>query len=60
MEYVIQAFKVVKNLVHTEANTSPLKKGFFPAFLIQRKQHKIQFLELSRLSQPAPNLPIAC
>ena len=59
MEYVIQVFKVVKNLVHAEANASPLKKGFFATFLIQRKQ-VIQFLELSRLSQPAPNLPIAC
>ena len=60
MEYVTQPFKVVKNLVHAEANASPLKKGFFAAFLIQRKQRKIQFLESSRLSQPALNLPIAC
>ena len=50
MEYVIQVFKVVKNLVYAGANARPLKKGFFAAFLIQRKQRKIQFLELLRLS----------
>ena len=30
MEYVVQAFKVLKNLVHAEANARAQKTGFFP------------------------------
>ena len=33
MKYVVQAFKVLKNLVHTEANARAQKTGFFVAFL---------------------------
>ena len=33
MEYVVQAFKVLKNLVHAEANARAQKAGFFVAFL---------------------------
>ena len=29
MEYVVQAFKVLKNLVHAEANAEALITGFF-------------------------------
>ena len=29
MEYVVQAFKVLKNLVHAEANARAQKTGFF-------------------------------
>ena len=35
MEYVVQAFKVLKNLVHAEANARAQKTGFFVAFLTQ-------------------------
>ena len=35
MEYVLQAFKVLKNLVHAEANARAQKTGFFVAFLTQ-------------------------
>ena len=35
MEYVVQAFKVLKNLVHGEANARAQKTGFFVAFLTQ-------------------------
>ena len=31
-EYVVQAFKVLKNLVHAEANVRAQKTGFFAAF----------------------------
>ena len=38
MEYVVQAFKVLKNLVHAEANARAKKKtGFFVAFLTQTR-----------------------
>ena len=33
MEYVVQAFKVLKNLVPAEANARAQKTGFFVAFL---------------------------
>ena len=33
MECVVQAFKVLKNLVHAEANARAQKTGFFVAFL---------------------------
>ena len=33
MEHVVQAFKVLKNLVHAEANARAPKTGFFFAFL---------------------------
>ena len=36
MEYVVQAFKVLKNLVHAEANTRAQETGFFVAFLSLR------------------------
>ena len=29
MEYVVQAFKVLKNLVHAKANARAQKTGFF-------------------------------
>ena len=29
MDYVVQAFKVLKNLVHAEANAKAQKTGFF-------------------------------
>ena len=32
MEYVVQAFKVLKNLVHAEANARAQKTGFFCRF----------------------------
>ena len=35
MEYVIQAIKVSKNLVHAGANARAPKTGFFAVFLIQ-------------------------
>ena len=35
MEYVVQAFKVLKNLVHAEANAKAQITGFFVAFLIE-------------------------
>ena len=35
MEYVVQAFKVLKNLVHAEANARAQKTGFFVVFLTQ-------------------------
>ena len=35
MEYVVQAFKVLKKLVHAEANARAQKTGFFVAFLTQ-------------------------
>ena len=37
MEYVILAFKVLKNLVHAEANARAQKTGFFVAFLTQTR-----------------------
>ena len=37
MEYVVQAFKVLKNLVHTEANVRAQKTGFFVVFLTQAR-----------------------
>ena len=37
MEYVIQTFKVLKNLVHAEANARAKKTGFFVAFLTQTR-----------------------
>ena len=37
MEYVEQAFKVLKNLVHAEANARAQKTGFFVAFLTQTR-----------------------
>ena len=37
MEYVVQAFKVLKNLVHAEANARAQKTGFFVAFLTQAR-----------------------
>ena len=37
MEYVVQAFKVLKNLVHAEANARAQKSGFFVAFLTQTR-----------------------
>ena len=33
MEYVVQACKVLKNLVHIEKNARVQKTGFFVAFL---------------------------
>ena len=33
MEYVAQAFQVLKTLVHAEANARAQKSGFFAAFL---------------------------
>ena len=38
MEYVVQAFKVLKTLVHAEANVRTEKPGFFVAFLTQITQ----------------------
>ena len=35
MDYVVQAFKVLKNLVHAEVNARAQKTGFFAAFLTQ-------------------------
>ena len=35
MEYGVQAFKVLQNLVHAEANARAKKTGFFVAFLTQ-------------------------
>ena len=35
MEYFVQAFKVLKNLVHAEANARAQKTGFFATFLTQ-------------------------
>ena len=35
MEYGVQAFKVLKHLVHAEANATAQKTGFFVAFLTQ-------------------------
>ena len=37
MEYVVQAFKVLKNLVHAEANAKAQKIRFFAAFLTQTR-----------------------
>ena len=37
MEYAVQAFKVLKNLVHTEANARAQKTGCFVAFLTQTR-----------------------
>ena len=35
MQYVVQAFNVLKNLVPAEANARAQKTGFFVAFLTQ-------------------------
>ena len=35
MQYVVQAFNVLKNLVHAKANARAQKTGFFVAFLTQ-------------------------
>ena len=37
MEYVVQAFKVLKKLVHAEANVRARKTEFFVAFLTQAR-----------------------
>ena len=37
MEYVVKAFKVLKNLVHAEANARAQKTGFFVAVLTQTR-----------------------
>ena len=37
MEYVVQAFKVLKNFVHAEANVRAQKAGFVVAFLTQTR-----------------------
>ena len=37
MEYVVQAFKVLKNLVHAEANARAKKTGFFVALQTQTR-----------------------
>ena len=37
MEYVVQDFNVLKNLVHAEANVRAQKTGFFVAFLTQTR-----------------------
>ena len=37
MEFVVQAFKVLKNLVHAEANARAQKTGFFVVFLTQTR-----------------------
>ena len=37
IEYVIQAFKVLKNLRHPEANARAYKTEFFAAFLTQTR-----------------------
>ena len=37
MEYVVQAFKVLKNLVHAEANARAQKTGLFVDFLTQTR-----------------------
>ena len=37
MEYVVQAFKVLKKLAHAEANARAQKTGFFVAFLTQTR-----------------------
>ena len=37
MQYVVQAFKVLKNLVHAEANARAQNTGFFVAFLTQTR-----------------------
>ena len=37
MEYVVQAFKVLKNLVHAEANARAQKTGCFVTFLTQTR-----------------------
>ena len=37
MEYAVQAFKVLKNLVHAEANARAQKTGLFVAFLTQTR-----------------------
>ena len=59
MEYAVQAFKVLKNLVHAWANA----RG--PKVVIRQRNRiwqskteqkiNIQFLELSRLPRPARN-----
>ena len=36
MEYVVQALKVLKNLVHAEANARAQRTGFFVSFLSSR------------------------
>ena len=37
MEYVVQAFKVLRNLVHAETNARCPKTGFSDASLIQTR-----------------------
>ena len=37
MEYVVQAFKVLKNLVHAEENARAEETGFLVAFLNQTR-----------------------
>ena len=37
MEYIVQAFKVIKNLVHAEANARAPKVHFSNTFPIQQK-----------------------
>ena len=37
MEYVVQAFKVLKNLMRAEANVKAQKNGFFVAFRTQKR-----------------------
>ena len=34
MQYAVQAFKVLKILVHAEANARAPKTGFYSAFLV--------------------------
>ena len=37
MEYAVQTFKVLKNLVHAEAKARAQKTGFFVALLTQTR-----------------------
>ena len=37
MEYVVKVFKVLKNLVHTEANARAQKTEYFVAFLTKTR-----------------------
>ena len=41
MEYVVQAFKVLKNLVHAEANARAQKTGFFVPNTISLRDYQL-------------------
>ena len=64
MEYVVQACKVLKNLIHAEANARAQKTRFFVAFLTQTRFLWVITTELylyiwrrrSRISAEAKNM----